>query len=205
MTNSLAEEVAGMEMEQSPGQSGKGENNLWRPNWQRELFSLMRMIVIAVAIVLLLNRFVLNLSVVEGSSMRPSLEGGDWLLVSRLAGSTLPIHRNDIIIIRDPNPLAGSSGYLVKRVIGLPGDVVELKKGQLLRNGDTVEEPYVGLQPAAENFRPITVEPGHFFVLGDNRQWRASRDSRAFGTIEEKAITGRAEVVLWPLDRAGRL
>lgn len=172
---------------------------------RRELSALLRTAVVVAAVVLFLNRFVLNLSIVEGDSMQPTLHPGDWLLVSRLAGDALPIHLGDVVILRDPRPEDGSPGYLVKRVVGLPGDVVELRQGQLLRNGLPVQELYADRAPALENFQAVQVEPGHYFVLGDNRQWRASRDSRTFGAVDAGDITGRAELLLWPLDHAGRL
>ncbi|MGN7456636.1 signal peptidase I [Paenibacillus pasadenensis] len=172
---------------------------------RRELSALLRTAVVVAAVVLFLNRFVLNLSIVEGDSMQPTLHPGDWLLVSRLAGDALPIRMNDVVILRDPRPQDGSPGYLVKRVVGLPGDVVELRQGKLLRNGLPVAELYADPSPALENFRAVQVEPGHYFVLGDNRQWRASRDSRTFGSIDASDITGRAELLLWPFVHAGRL
>ncbi|MCM3748439.1 signal peptidase I [Paenibacillus pasadenensis] len=201
MTDPLGEELAGTESNRLPdSQSGSRLTG-----WRKELSALARTAVVAAAVVLILNKFVVNLSIVEGSSMRPTLVEGDWLLVSRLAGSVLPVERNDVVIIRDPEPLSGSTGYLVKRIIGLPGDTVELKEGNLVRNGLQVVEPYAYHIAEEESFRAVTVEPGHLFVLGDNRQRRASRDSRAFGTIDESAVTGRAELVLWPMQRLGWL
>ena len=93
---------------------------------------------------------------------------------------------------RDP-----SRGF-VKRVIGLPDDSIELKDGQVIRNGIPLDEPYV-VNPSRESIRPINVPHGHYYVLGDNRP--VSNDSRHWGLVPDDHITGRVWYSYWPIDR----
>ena len=113
-----------------------------------------------------------------------------------------PFHtpsRGEIIIFHYPQDTRRD---FVKRVIGVPGDTVEIKSGQVFVNGDALDEPYVK-RPSQETRAARTLSPGCFYVLGDNR--RASNDSRDWGPVPAENIIGRAWVSYWPLDRLGTL
>ena len=140
-----------------------------------------------------------NFSEVRGSSMRPGIHDGDRILVDHVSYMFATVSRGDIIVMR--YPLDPTVDY-VKRIVGLPGDHVEIFRGQVWLNGARLEEDYV----AAENIDPwaivdVVVEPRHFFVLGDNRL--RSSDSRDFGQVPEVYLRGKVRARLWPFERVG--
>jgi len=140
-----------------------------------------------------------NFSEVRGSSMRPGIQDGDRILVDHVSYMFGAIERGDVIVMR--YPLDPSVDY-VKRVVGLPGDQVEVFRGQVWVNGERLTEDYV----SPENIDPwavvnTVVEPGHLFVLGDNRL--RSSDSRDFGQVAHVFVRGQVRARLWPLQRAG--
>lgn len=138
-----------------------------------------------------------NLSVVRGSSMAPGIQDGDRILVEPWSYLLGPIERGDIVVLR--YPLDPEIDY-IKRIIGVPGDRVTLAHGEVWVNDERLEEPYVESVDATSACA-VEVEPGHYFVLGDNRP--RSSDSREFGFVPEAYVRGRVDLRLWPLGRAG--
>jgi signal peptidase I len=136
---------------------------------------------------------------VQGTSMLPLLEDGERILVNKLVYRFRPIARGEVVVFyypRDP------SVSFIKRVVGLPEDVVELRLGQLFVNGRKVEETY--LSPRFrddESYSAVEVKKGYYYVLGDHRN--SSNDSRSWGEVPEKYIYGRAEARFWPLAKMG--
>jgi signal peptidase I len=108
-----------------------------------------------------------------------------------------PVERGDVIVLR--YPLNPEIDY-IKRVIGLPGDRIDLHGGEVWVNGERLDEPYVASIDVASACRE-TVPPGEYFVLGDNRP--RSSDSREFGFVPGANVRGRVDLRLWPLERAG--
>lgn len=138
-----------------------------------------------------------NFSVVRGNSMAPRIHDGDRILVDHLSFVLGGIERGDIVVLH--YPLDPSLDY-IKRVIGLPGDVVRIEDGRVSVNGQTIEEPYVDAPD--ENTRlSMQVAPNQFFVLGDNRPH--SSDSREFGLVPRQNLVGRVDLRVWPPERAG--
>lgn len=170
-----------------------------------EILDWGKSIMIALVIVLILNHFVFNLSTVEGQSMEPTLQEKEWLFINRAVYIFGHPQRGDIVILKDPHKYRGRNVYLVKRVVGIPGDEVEVRAGRLYVNGEEVEEPYVNGEIQDQDMPPMLVGEGEYFVLGDNRHRGASMDSRFFGTVSEQLIKGRADFVLWPLSKIGGL
>jgi len=179
----------------------------------RELFET----VILALLIFLGLQFSMGNYKVEGSSMVPTLEEGEYVIVNKLVylrfdpreivgllpfvdspeKSLYPFHapnRGDVIIFEfPPDP----DRDFVKRVIGLPGDTVELQRGQVLVNGIALSEPYI-TRTSSDSMREIHVPPDNYFVLGDNRG--ASHDSRNWGPVPAGNIIGRAWVSFWPLN-----
>lgn len=132
---------------------------------------------------------------VEGYSMEPTLDDGQYLLINKVGTHFHQPDRGDIIVFQ--YPLDPSKSF-VKRVIGVPGDTVEIVNQQTIVNGKVVKEPYVR-SPEVSLMPRTVVPPGDYFVMGDNRN--NSSDSRAWGMLPEKDVIGLAWVSYWPPQR----
>jgi len=134
-----------------------------------------------------------------------SSETSDRVLANRFAYRFTDPERGDIVVFETPPKAAelcpGPGGVFVKRLIGLPGDEIEIRDGQLYVNAEPLEEPYVYGGEVGVNFGPVTVGEGEYFLMGDNRY--QSCDSREFGTVPRESITSRVVAIYWPLDRLG--
>ena len=139
-------------------------------------------------------------------SMVPTIAVNDRILVNKLAYDIETPERGDIALFEDQQPLVPPDAPLIKRVVGLPGDELELRKGKLSVNGEPLQEPYVKNDPCEPGypktcaFGPVTVPRDHYFMMGDNRT--RSADSRFFGPIPEDELIGEALVRFWPPGRA---
>ncbi|MEE9127085.1 MAG: signal peptidase I [Planctomycetota bacterium] len=145
--------------------------------------------------VLCLHFFVVQISVVRGQSMAPSLRDGDRVVVDRVSYSVAEILRFDVVILRYPGD---PSLDFVKRVIGLPGDRVQMQHGVVTVNGHRVDEEFAH-HPDPDDFFDTVVPFGKVFVLGDNRP--VSCDSRSFGMVDVHNLRGKVRACFWPLDR----
>lgn len=139
-------------------------------------------------------------------SMVPTIGVGDRTLVNKLAYAFGEPERGDIVVFGSAND---EDQDFVKRVVGLPGDVVAIEGGRLLVNGTPREEPYLADKPCVPSlpetcrFGPVRVPKGHAFVMGDNRT--NSRDSRFFGPVPKDKLVGEAVFRFWPPGRVGTL
>lgn len=171
--------------------------------WLAELKDWVKTFVIALLIVLIIHQFGFNVSVVNGHSMEPTLQDKERLFVNKAVYLLGEPHRGDVVVLKDPRP-APEVQYLVKRVVAVPGDTVEIRQNKLYVNGELYEKPHTANAPIDEGeFGPLVIPDKHYYVMGDNRS--SSVDSRRFGVVEESAIRGRAEFILWPLDKIGGL
>jgi signal peptidase I len=146
-------------------------------------------------VVLLVRLFVADPERVDGDSMAPTLHAGDVVLSVRpaLLGAVDRTGRGDLVVLADPQ----GGGRLVKRVVGLPGDVVEIQDAVLRVDGRPVTEPYVDRSRIdGVYYGPVTVPQGSLLVLGDNRG--TSVDSRDFGPVPIGSLSGRVLLRLWP-------
>ncbi|CAM3673737.1 signal peptidase I [Cohnella lubricantis] len=170
-----------------------------QPRWLAEALRFIRALVIAAAIVSLLQSFVCQLSRVKSISMEPTLYERDWLLADKISLAFGHPRRGDIVILKDPDPDSDQKKLLVKRVVGAPGDRIEARGGRLYVNGMPEAEPYTDSVIEDGDMGPVTVTAGYYFVMGDNRHWGASKDSRSFGLVPEKTIKARADLIVWPI------
>ncbi|MFC4737976.1 signal peptidase I [Bacillus daqingensis] len=150
-------------------------------------------IIVAVAVAFVVRSFFIAPYVVEGASMEPSLYDSDRILVNKTATWLGEFERGDVIIIEGEN-----NRHYVKRVIGLPGETLEMEEGALFVDGEQIEEPYLDeLYDYNETIDEVTLPEGEYFVMGDNRG--NSLDSRnGLGLIDEEFIVGRSTVVFFP-------
>jgi len=128
---------------------------------------------------------------IDGSSMEPNLHDGEYVIVNRVTYRLQPPQRGDVIVFQ-----RDGSREFIKRVIGLPGETVEVRGGQVLVNGVALNESYIA-QPNAYTMEPRKIGPNEYFVLGDNRN--NSSDSHNWGTVALNTIDGKAWVIYWPL------
>lgn len=133
---------------------------------------------------------------VESISMQPNLNEGEFVVVSRLAYRWDAPQRGDIIVFRFPG---NQQKRYIKRVIGVEGDLVSIYDGQVIVNGQVLDEPYIAAPPTYEG--EWVVDTDEVFVLGDNRN--NSNDSKNWGTLESDAIIGKAIFVYWPPTEIG--
>ncbi|MFC0393714.1 signal peptidase I [Paenibacillus mendelii] len=175
------------------------------PRWASELWDWTRTLSIALTVVLLLHFFVFNLSTVEGQSMEPTLYEGEWLFVNKISYLIGDPDRGEVVILKDPTDRLEKKEFLVKRVVGVPGDTIEIREGQLYRNGELIVEPYTDTIIDDLDYGPYKVDEGMYFVMGDNRHARASLDSRSFGAVSQDLIRGRADFILWPIAKLNAL
>jgi signal peptidase I len=165
----------------------------------RAFWELLHDLAVAVLFCFFLVTFVGQAFRVQGTSMLPPLEDGERIIVNKLVYRFRPIGRGDVVVFwypRDP------SVSFIKRVVGLPGDVVELKEGYLFVNGKAVEEGYLNPRFRDEDsYAPVEIKKGYYYVLGDHRN--SSNDSRSWGEVPEKYIYGRAEARFWPPAKIG--
>lgn len=169
-----------------------------RPRWMTETEDWAKTLIIAFSVVLLLHFFVFNLSKVEGHSMEPTLTEHEWLFVNKFIYRVSKPKVGDVVILKEPDMGDGEQKYLVKRIVGIPGDRIEVHDQQLYRNGQLVDEPYTDTVIEDMSYGPEVINEGHYFVMGDNRHARASLDSRSFHAVPKGLIRGRADFILWP-------
>ncbi len=209
----------------------KETNNTF--NLFHEVWEWIYTIVIALAVVFLLKTFIFDIVRVDGPSMHPTLVNNDRLVITKLGYKP---EAGDIIILdsayknrmeyyseyeeengKELNFLSKAALYMklpkdlkrryyVKRIIGMPGDTVDIKDGQIVINGTVLDEPYykgiTGITDYSVSY-PVTVEDGSVFVMGDNRP--NSKDSRSseLGLVPIEAIEGKSQVRIWPLSAIG--
>jgi signal peptidase I len=161
-------------------------------NFWRDLIG----VVLLAALIFFLLRLVIGSFVVVSASMEPGVYEGERLLVNKMAYSFGEPDRGEIVVFKSP----AESNISIKRIIGLPGDIVEVKDRQVYVNGIALEEPYLKDFPLY-TMAPVQVPEGQYFVLGDNRN--DSSDSHAGWTVPRGNIVGRAWIFAWPPDKWG--
>ncbi len=137
-------------------------------------------------------------AIVEGASMEPNFFTNQLIIVNRFVYYFNAPARGDVIVLHDPED---PSQDFIKRVVGLPGEVVEIKGGRVYINGTLLEEPYIPHFCPSNCDGVWTLDADHYFVLGDNRP--NSHDSHAFGPLDRKLIVGQAWIRYWPIPVIG--
>ncbi len=159
-------------------------------NWKRFILDILETVILAVILYFGINAISARVRV-DGLSMNPTLQHGEYVLVSRLTYRTGEPERGDIIVFSFP---VDQKQDLIKRVIGLPGETVSIRNGEVLINGVKLEEPYIAQSPVYNG--TWTVSAGELFVLGDNRN--NSKDSHQWGLLPIENIIGKALLIYWP-------
>jgi len=162
----------------------------------RALREIGETVIPAVVIALFINLFLAQATQVLGQSMEPTLHSSQRVVIEKITYRFHGPCRGDIVVIDSPD----QSEMLIKRVVGLPGETVEVRNGRVYVNGELLEEDWT-VREGGGNYSPRTIPPLHVFVLGDNRG--ASNDSRNFGPVAIEDIVGHAWISYWPLEDIG--
>jgi signal peptidase I len=168
-------------------------------------------VVVALSIFLIVYLFIMQPHQVNGKSMYPTFDHGEYLLTDKISYKTGEPKRGDVVVFHAPEASQcpeGTGCDFIKRIIGLPGDTIEVKNNSLLVNGVQLDETYIPeavlTQPGAYNMQGVIQVPSNaYFVLGDNRDH--SSDSRAWGPVPEDRIVGRVFFRYWPPEKVGLL
>ena len=149
--------------------------------------------IIIIVVVVFIRTFIITPVKVNGTSMYPTLEGNEIMLLNKLAD----IDRFDIVVLQ----LEGEDSNLIKRIIGLPGETVEISENQIYIDGELLDDPYgYGI---TYNIDPVTLGEDEYFILGDNRI--ISLDSRSFGKIHRSEIKGATNFIMYPFGKIGKV
>jgi len=183
-------------------------DSLW-PLWVKStagfIFETLKIVIISLAIILPIRYFLIQPFYVKGASMEPSFHDYQYLLIDEISYRLAEPRRGDIVVFRYPED---PSQYFIKRVIGLPGERVEVDNGKILitpvspNATEILVEPYLADASETECLKlyncqlPTTLGPDEYFMMGDNRP--ASLDSRYFGPVNRSEIVGKAWLRVWP-------
>ena len=156
-------------------------------------------LIIAVLLALVIRTFVVQAFKIPSGSMLPTLKIGDHILVSKFIYDFEAVKRDDVIVFKFP---LDESRDFIKRVIGLPGDTLEIRGRELLINGRPFKDPFAvydapAAQDAQQHYGPIHIPPGHLFMMGDNRDH--SMDSRVWGLLDAHKVIGKAFIVYFSI------
>lgn len=163
------------------------------------IWEYVKTILIAIVLGMLLRTFVIDARYVPTTSMVPTIQPNDRLLVNKFLYHFTAPKRGDIVVFKPPEKIH-PQGDFVKRVIGLPGERIKVENGYVYVNGKKLDEPYINERPTY-NMEEVTVPAGHVLVLGDNRNY--SLDGHVWGFLEISSIKGKAFLRFWPANRIG--
>ena len=174
------------------------------PPRPESLWSNVRVLVIALVVALVVRVTIAEPRYIPSNSMDPTLHIGDRLLVDKVSYRWQPPHRGDIVVFNPPSQLV-EMGYqtsqaFIKRIIGEPGETIQVTEGRVLINGQPLPEPYIVEAPQYD-MPAVRIPPGYVFVLGDNRN--DSNDSHVWGPLPQPNLIGKAKLRFWPMDRLG--
>lgn len=175
------------------------EEHSWWENFKNNFADLIQFVAIVGAILVAVRFFVAEPHKVEGSSMIPNFQNGDYIITNKIGLRFTTIQRGEVIILQNPR---NTTEDFIKRVIALPGDRIKLADGNVYINGQLLSEPY--LPPGTETYggaylpndEEIVIPDNQYFVMGDNRT--GSSDSREWGTVNRDLIIGQAWLRYWP-------
>ncbi len=163
--------------------------------WKKELGEWIKTIVIALLIAFLVRSYLFQPYKVQMGSMQPTLRNNDLIMVNKMIYRFRDPQRGDIVVFNPPGNT--SAIHYIKRIVGVPGDKVEVSEGRVFINGIELIEDYLQRENTPGQVGPLLLNEDEYFVLGDHRG--NSMDSRDFGAISRDQIHGKTLFVLWPL------
>ncbi len=170
-------------------------------NRMKQVWEMVQVVAIAFVLSLFIRTYVVEARYVPSESMVPTIQIGDRLMFDKFLFKFTGIERRDMIMFK-PTEASHLTLDLVKRVIGLPGETVEIRDGKVWVNGQALQESYLAERPNY-TYGPVQIPEGMLFVLGDNRNF--SNDSHYWGFVPMANVKGRALFRFYPLSQIGRL
>lgn len=161
---------------------------------------ILESVAIAVVLAVIIKVFLFQNFVIPSGSMEPTLFKGDMLYVSKISYRFSEPVRGDIVVFKYP---LDPKRDFVKRIMGMPGETLEIKNSVVHINGQPVSEPFLRKGLKSPDFGPVKINEGQYFMMGDNRD--NSSDSRVWGTVPRKNFVGKAVFIYWPPGRIGAL
>ena len=168
------------------------------PRLKHWLFDWAETIIVALILALIIRAFFIQVFWIPSGSMEPGLEIKDRIVVDKVEYFFRQPDRQEVVVFRSVAFMGEGKKDLIKRIMGLPGEKLEIKDGVVHINGAPVAEGHPMNKDYAD-FGPVTIPSDSYFVMGDNRP--ASADSRYWGFLPRKNIIGRAFLVIWPLNK----
>lgn len=177
------------------------EKDIQEQNLRNEIIEWIKAIVIALVLALLIRGYIFEPMIVPTGSMIPTIQINDRILVNKYIYRFKDLSRGDVVVFKYPDD---QKQTFVKRLIGVGGDVIEIKDGILYLNGKEIDEPYLN-EVMLGDFGPYEVPKDHFFMMGDNRN--NSKDSRLWyhKFVPRSNIVGKATYCIWPFHRIGKI
>jgi signal peptidase I len=190
--------------EPAAGGSSRPVTGRARPRRRRtRVVDAVAVVLLAVLVAAIVRSVVIQTFSIPTESMEQTLLIGDRVVVDKLTYRFREPRRQEIVVFRTPSGSSAEFRQLVKRIVGVPGDVVSVDaERRVLVNGALLTEPYLEPGTVTEDLERVVVPPGSFFVMGDNRG--ASFDGRYFGLVPRRDVIGRAALRVWPPSRIGR-
>lgn len=158
------------------------------------IFDMCKWIILAVVIIILINKFWITVFIVDGESMEPNMHDKELSLLNVSSYNSSDPKRGDVVVVRYPGD--PDHRKYVKRVIGLPQEKLEIKEGRVYINDKLLEEYYIAFDLPTEPDKITQIPENQYFLMGDNRPF--SNDSRYFGAVEKRFIVGRATTIIFP-------
>ena len=172
-----------------------------KENIKMEIISWVKLIITAFVIAYALKTFIFQIAYVKGPSMEPTLYQGQVLIISKLSYRIGEPERRDIVVVND----RGENKDLIKRIVGLPKETIEIKENLVYINDDILQEDYIHVPTYENGFERSETSESQYFVLGDNRMESRDSRSKSLGFVEKQNIMGKAVFRLWPLKEFGVL
>lgn len=172
------------------------------------LWDWLKVFAVAIVIAIFIKTFIVDLTIVKGHSMDNTLAEDDILFVDKVTNNFCKYDYGDIVVLKSPdvekNP---KKEFYIKRIIGLPGDTVNIFGGSVYINGEKISEDYINSDITYKGYGgdEFVLDNDEYFVMGDNRMLNASNDSRNFGAIKGDNLVGRAFFRAYPFKRLGKI
>ena len=157
---------------------------------------LLQVVIVALAIIIPVRYFFIKPFYVKGASMEPTFHDHEYLVIDEISYRFKEPIRGDVVVFRYPRD---PKQFFIKRIIGLPGETVQITGNRVYINGQQIDEPYLEEDTQTRNDIVVTLEPAEYFVLGDNRSF--SLDSRTFGPLPAEYIVGKTWIRGWPFNK----